>query len=111
MIKRPPGLLYILAIALVPATLILHNFNFYKFLLFYKDSYFLFLAYLISPLVVYWLVNKILKLKSPTATLIILFTSILFFFFGALHDFLLKYSFSWPFGKTYILPFLFLLPF
>src|SRR6185369_4696489 len=111
MTKRPPDLLIILAIALVPATLILHNFNFYKFLLFYKDSYILFLVYLTAPLVVYWLVNKVFKLKTAMATLAILLITILFFFFGTLQDLFLKYPFTRPFGKTYILPLLFLLPF
>jgi hypothetical protein len=110
MLKRPGNLLNILSIVLVPSILILHNFNFYKLLLFYKDSYFLFLFYLTIPPILYFLVKKIFKLKDSTAALIILLASMLFFFFGAFQDFLLKCSVTRLLGKTYVLPLFFLLP-
>src|SRR5204862_4627081 len=72
---------------------------------------FLFFFYVTIPPVLFLAVKDIFKLNSATAALTILLGSILFFFFGALQDLLLKYPFTQPFGKTYILPFLFLLPF
>src|SRR5215208_3330737 len=108
--RRPSNLLPSMAIILVPGVFILHNFNFYKFLLFYNESYFLFFLYLTVPFVLFLLIIKIFKRKSSTAALIILLASILFFFFGEFQDFLLKYPVINLIGKTYILPFIFLLP-
>jgi hypothetical protein len=108
--RRQTELLYIIPIILVPATFIAHNFNFYKLLLFYKESYFLCLLYLIMPPVLYFSLKKLFKLENSIAALLILLSSILFFFFGAFQDFLLKYPITRMLGKTFVLPFLFLPP-
>jgi hypothetical protein len=111
MFKRQPDLLYIIAFILLPATLILHNFVLYKFLLFYAGSYILFILYLSLPLIVYLIVSRVLKRKNPVVILILVLLFILYFFFGALQDFFLKYPLTRQLGKTYVLPFIFLLPF
>ena len=110
MFKQRTNLLNIIAVILVPSILILHNFNYYKFLLLYKESYILFLLYLTIPLIAYLLVQRIFPQKKSVAALIVLLVTIFFFFFGTVQDLLIKYSFTRPFSKTYVLPFLFMLP-
>jgi hypothetical protein len=107
---RKNELINIGPIILVPAILLLHNFNYYKSLLFYKDIYLLFLFYLTFPVLFYLLVKKFFNYSPTIATLLTLCLSICFFYFGAIQDFLLGYSWTHYFSKTYILPFILLLP-
>lgn len=97
------------ALLFFPAIFILHNLNFYRDLLFYNEAYWLMIGYLLLPIAPYVLLRKIFRLRKEMAAMIVLLASFLFFFFGALQDFLGLRNLTRPFSKTPVLLLSFLL--
>lgn len=92
-----------------PAIFILHNLNFYRDLLLYSKGYELMAVYLLLPILLYVLLRKLFRVREETAAMTVLLASFLFFFFGALQDFLELRNLTRPFSKTPVLLTCFLL--
>lgn len=107
---RKQSFVRIASIVLVPAIFLLHNFSYYKSLLFYKDIHSLLLIYLTVPVLLYFLFKRLFKFSCTVSTLVTISLSVFFCFFGAIQDFLLKYSATYYLGKTYTLLFILITP-
>lgn len=98
------------SLLLIPAIFIFHNLNLFRELLFYDKVIALCSVYLLLPLCLYACFRKLFKLPVDISALAVVLLTFLFFFFGALQDFLAAYTLTRFLGKTYILPFLFIGP-
>jgi hypothetical protein len=94
----------------VPGIFILHNLNYFRKLLFTTEVYWLASAYLLLPYGIYIFLNRLLKQTKDRSLIVSVLIAFLFFFFGAVQDLFIRNSLTKIFGKTYVLPVLFLIP-